>query len=103
MDPEHIRLLLRRSTTEQWSYPQFFDALKRAGVDYYLANVERRRVTYFGGKNLWEERFGSAADPLTIAPALNREGMLQAITRNQNKETTYPQFLEELAAAGITS
>jgi uncharacterized protein YbcV (DUF1398 family) len=101
MDPNYIQALLRRSGSEQWSYPKLFDALKHGGVEYYVADVDRQRIVYYGGKSLYEQRLASGGDMLSIAPEFNKDALLQAITRNQRKESTYVEFLKEIAAAGI--
>jgi len=101
MDPNFIQALLRRSGTEQWPYPKLFEALKHGGVEYYVADVDRQRVVYYGGKNLHEQRLASGGEMLTIAPELNRDALLQAIARTQRQESTYLEFLNEIAAAGI--
>src|SRR5579864_6864010 len=101
MDPNYIQALLRRSGKEQWPYPKLFESLKHGGVEYYVADVDRQRVVYYGGKNMYEQRLGSGGDMLAIAPELNKDALVEAIARNQRQETTYQEFLKEIAAAGI--
>src|SRR5437879_86070 len=100
MDELLVQSILRRSVAEQWTYPRIFDALKHAGVEYYVADVDRQRIAYYGGKHFHEQRLVLGGAMLDVAPELNRDGLLQAIARTQSKETTYLQFLKEIAAAG---
>ena len=101
MDVLLVQSILRRSANEQWPYPRIFDALKHAGVEYYVTDVDRQRVVYYGLKNFHEQRLVLGGETLEVAPVYNQEGVIQATARVQNKEITFLDFLKALAAAGI--
>ena len=98
--PSQIKDVLNRAVIEKWSYPQIFDALHAAGVEYYETHVSASQTTYYGGDESWKEASLSQS-PLVVAPHFIVERIQNAIGRNQKKETTYLEFLQEIAAAGV--
>ncbi len=95
-----IKDILNRAAIEKWPYPQIFEALAVAGVEYYETHVAHSQTTYYGGDESWKEASLSQSD-LVVAPDFNVENIQKAIGRNQRKETTYFEFLQEIAAAGV--
>lgn len=80
-------------------YPKLVDLLAEAEVKNYVTDVATRRITYFGLETPFVEQ--SPGSPLQIADDFNEKEVINAIKRTQKRETTYPQFLEEIAKAGI--
>ncbi len=98
--PSQIKDVLNRAALEKWSYPQIFEALQAAGVEYYETHVSTCQTTYYGGDESLKESSLSQS-PLVVAPDFSVESIQNAIGRNQRKETTYLEFLQEIAAAGV--
>lgn len=86
---------------ELTSYPQLFDALRDNGVQYYQVKVSSHTIEYFGDNEhvVHEGPVGFNAE----VGQFNELGVIQAIRRSQRRETDYPTFLKEIAAAGISN
>lgn len=96
---DKIKDVYQQARASQWSYPQLFHALKAAGVRSYETDVLNFQITYFGdGEKLSES--GPAGWKLDAGP-FNEAEVVKAIRRAQRRETDYPTFLKEIAAAGI--
>lgn len=99
---EKIAEIRRRAKSEQWDYPKHFNALKDAGVTSYHVDVASEATTFFLNSDTWQELI-SPREPLHIAPRFDQDKLKKALARHQNKETTYEQFLAEIAQAGVKS
>src|SRR5665213_3349393 len=77
-----------------------FDALMAAGVAYYEVEVSGRQITYHGAHASWQETPPPGFGTLRVGPVFSAEGVKDAITRNQKKETTYPESHLGIAQAG---
>ncbi len=86
---------------ELTSYPQLFDALKNNGVSYYHVNVSCHQIEYVGDNDHVVHE-GPAGFNVEVG-AFNEHSVIQAIRRSQRRETDYPTFLKEIAAAGISN
>jgi uncharacterized protein YbcV (DUF1398 family) len=98
---DHLNMIFKHAAIEKWSYPQVFDALKVSGVRYYITDVVRYEIEYFGDEESAVEE-GPEGFRAEIGP-YNEAKVIEAIRRTQRKETDYPTFLKEIAAAGITN
>jgi uncharacterized protein YbcV (DUF1398 family) len=98
---DHLNIIFKHAAIEKWSYPRVFDALKAAGVRYYITDAVRYEIEYFGDEvsALEEGPEGFRAE----IGLYNEAKVIEAIRRTQRKETDYPTFLKELAAAGISN
>jgi uncharacterized protein YbcV (DUF1398 family) len=96
----HLSTIFKHAVIEKWSYPRLFDALKAAGVRYYITDVTHFEIKYFGDDATSIEKGpeGFTAE----AGEFDQEKVVEAIRRTQRKETDYLTFLKEIAAAGIT-
>ncbi len=100
MNPTQYKEILAQAAAEKWSYPKVFDALKAAGVQSYDVRVAQHEIIYHSADGNFREGPPSDFKPSPAADQFNQEGVIAAIRRTQRKETTYPQFLQEIAAAG---
>jgi uncharacterized protein YbcV (DUF1398 family) len=100
-DPLKIKNVLHKASEEKWSYPQIFNALKGLGIERYETNVLTHEIKYVGGKTFFVEPPPEGFVPLTLGKQFNVESLKTALTRIQSGETTYSQFLSEIAAAGV--
>lgn len=97
---QRITDVYQKAVPAQWTYPQLFNALKTAGVSSYHTDVTSHRIEYFGeGTSIVHD--GPAGFKADVGN-FNQEGVIAAIRRAQRRETDYPTFLKELAAAGIS-
>jgi uncharacterized protein YbcV (DUF1398 family) len=99
---DQIRAISQEGVEKKWSYPQLFEALKSIGVERYESNVLTHEIKYVGeGASLvmpppdhWPR--------LVCASAYNEAELKTALKRVQNRETSYPEFLGQIAAAGVS-
>ena len=101
-DLDAIKEITEKSKTEKWPYPQIFNALKAAGVEYYETSVSTHEIVYHGSGESWTEPAPEGFGALQVSPEFDGAGVREAILRNQRKETSYTEFLEGIAAAGCT-
>jgi uncharacterized protein YbcV (DUF1398 family) len=98
---DHLNTIFKHAAVEQWSYPRVFDALKAAGVRYYITDVVRYEIEYFGDEESAVEE-GPQGFRAEVG-VFNQAKVVEAIRRTQRKETDYPTFLKEIAAAGVSN
>jgi uncharacterized protein YbcV (DUF1398 family) len=100
MDEQSLQEVYKQAAEKKWVYPQLFDALKNIGVERYEVDVLNYKITYIGDKTAVTHPAPEGFKPLTTG-AFDAAAFKIALTRAQKQETTYPQFLTEIAAAGI--
>ncbi len=100
MDEQSLQQVYKQATDNKWSYPQLFDALKSIGVERYEVDVLTYTVKYVGGKTSITHPAPVGFTPLS-AGKFDAAAFHVALKRSQKRESTYPQFLAEIAAAGI--
>ncbi len=100
MNPSQIKEILAQAAAEKWSYPKTFDALKAAGVESYDVKVAQHEIIYHSADGDLREGPPAGFKPTPANGTFNQDGVIAAIRRSQRKEITYPQFLQEIAAAG---
>jgi uncharacterized protein YbcV (DUF1398 family) len=98
-----VREIERRGAQEGWPYPRFFEALKEAGVLYYVRDVPRHVITYVGAAEQHQALPPVGFRDLKTADRFDAQALKKALARIHRRETTYPQFLAEIAAAGVLS
>ena len=92
--------VLELTKREQWPYPIVFNMLLEAGVTHYETNVGQFEIVYSGeGGELTD--YGPNNFSVVPATRFDPEATKRAIQRSQRGETQYPEFLREIAAAGI--
>lgn len=101
MNDEAIQRVYQKSADGQWSYPQLFNALRNIGVDRYEVNVPMNEIKYVGGGTSVVHSAPEGFTPYPVGSFFNLEALKKALARVQAKETTYEQFLQEIAAAGV--
>ncbi len=100
MNPLDLDAVYQQARDHKWKYPQLFDALKAAGVERYEVDVLKYEIKYVGGKTNIVHPAPEGFTSLS-AGAFNPAAFQLALTRSQKQEITYPEFLAEIAAAGI--
>src|SRR3989338_2290933 len=93
-----IREVIEIGKSGKITYPELVNLLVKSGVTNYVADVTSRTITYFGKESFVEQ---SPGGPLAISDNFSKERVILAIKRTQMRETTYPEFLEEIAKAGV--
>lgn len=99
---EQIKSIQIRAAAENWPYPYLFNSLKSIGVERYETNVLTCEIRYVGGGTSIVAPPAPDFKPLTVGPIFDPNGLRKALQRVQARETTYPQFLAEIAAAGVS-
>jgi uncharacterized protein YbcV (DUF1398 family) len=100
MDEQSIQNVYKQAGENKWVYPQLFDGLKNSGVERYEVDVLKYEIKYIGGGAAVTHSTPAGFTPLTLGQ-YNEGAFKTALRRAQKQETTYPQFLAEIAAAGI--
>ncbi len=101
MNEEAVKEIDRQAAEEKWPYPRIFDALKNSGVERYETNVLTHEIKYVGGGTSFTQPAPDGFQPLSVGPAFDEPALKKALGRVQRGETTYAQFLGEIAAAGV--
>lgn len=86
--------------TKGLSYPEYVQKLKEIGVANYEVRVENhnRKFTSVNGE---EVLLTGDLPVVSCADYFNTDALKTAIIANQKGLTDYPQFLNEIAAAGV--
>lgn len=98
---DDIQALQRRAIEKKWPYPYLFNALKALGVERYEVDVPTHETRFVGGGATLVQKAPDGWTPLVPAKAYDLDALKAALGRVQAGETTYGQFLAEIAAAGI--
>lgn len=98
---EEIQTIQQRAAAEKWSYPYLFNSLKAAGIERYEVNVLTHETKFVGGGTSVIQPPPADFQTLT-AGAYNVDGVKAALRKVQAGETNYPQFLADIAAAGVS-
>lgn len=96
---DRINAVSQKARSQNWTYPQLFDALKAEGVKSYKVDVRCQRIEYWGDYEHAVHDGPSGFNP--PVGTFNESQVIVAIRRTQRKETDYPTFLKEILAAGI--
>jgi uncharacterized protein YbcV (DUF1398 family) len=101
LNKKGVEEIFTKGKQEQWPYPQIFDALKAAGVEFYETDVATHNIVYHGSGESFEEPPPPGFAPLKPNAHFNAGGVKSAIQRNQSRQTDYMVFLGEIARAGV--
>lgn len=101
-DTYFIANILKRAKTEHQPYPKTFEYLKEAGVQTCEVSLAPYRAIYNGAFGQWEEPAPEGLTFFVISEIFDKKGAVKALERHQQKETTYVEFLSDMAAAGVT-
>ena len=82
------------------NYPDLAQKLIEAGVESYTVDVSSTIILYrlAAGKVLLHT---NAIEPRVISTAFDQAGTIQAVRDNQQGKTDYPQFMNDIAKAGV--
>jgi uncharacterized protein YbcV (DUF1398 family) len=100
LNKKRVEEIFTKSKPEKWSYPQIFDALKEAGVEYYETEVPTHGIVYHGSGDSISEPPPPGFTTLKVGANFDAEGVKLAIERNRTKPD-YVVFLQEIARAGV--
>jgi len=100
LNKKRVEEIFTKSKQDKWPYPKIFDALKRAGVDYYETEVATHGVVYHGSEASISEPPPPGFTPLKVRSHFDAAGVKLAIERNKTKPD-YMVFLQEIARAGV--
>jgi uncharacterized protein YbcV (DUF1398 family) len=98
---KRVEEIFTRSKQEQWPYPQIFNALKVADVEYYETEVATHDIVYHGSGDSLTEPPPPGFTPLKPSEHFDAAAVKLAIQRNQSQQTDYLAFLLEIARAGV--
>ena len=93
---EKIQLIYQQSS----SYPELARKLMYVGVQSYTVDVATGTILYRMGDGNNAVHYG-AQNIRSIASNLSLEGTISAIRRSQSGKITYPEFMAEIADAGV--
>lgn len=82
------------------SYPELVTKLIAVGVESYTVDVASGNILYRFAAGEHILHYGSAALRV-IAGAFNEVNVIKAIRDNQQKKSTYPEFMDAIAQAGV--
>jgi len=102
-DKTKIQEIARVSKTERWPFPKTFDALKNAGVDYYDVDIATHQITYHGSGKSFSEPAPTGSPILQVSERFDKQAVQQVIQKHQKEKTSYQDFLEGIAQAGVRS
>ncbi len=99
-DRAKVKDVIDLTKRERWPYPIVMNMFIEAGVTGYEVNVARYEIVYGGEGGKLTVR---GPKDFSVVPAanLNVDSLKRAIQRTQRGETNYPEFLREIAAAGV--
>lgn len=91
---------IRMAYAEAGSYPQLVKKLVEIGVENYTVEVSTGMILYrfANGVHLLDRGHGVSRK---VAENFDRNQTIQAVKNNQQRKTTYPQFMDEIALAGV--
>lgn len=100
--PNDIEMILDQAHEQKWPFLQQFEALKHVGVTSYEVVPATYNLVFYGTFGIWRTR--QAPDTIadvTAATEFNQEALLQALNQRMEKKSTYVEFLQHIAHAGI--
>lgn len=100
MDEASLQQVYKKAAENKWLYPRLFDALKDIGVERYDVDVLKFEITYVGSDTAITHPAPPGFTPHALG-TFDAAVFKTALARAQKQETSYPQFLAEIAAAGI--
>lgn len=102
-DVKKIENVITEAKRELWDYPKTFNALKEAGVEYYIAKISTHEIVYYGNGEQWIEPSPQDFRDLEVYKNFDSIAVGNAIKRHNEKETDFYQLLEEIAGCGVQS
>lgn len=82
------------------NYPDLAQKLAQAGVQSYTVDVSSSIILYQLAEGE-TELHSQSISPRGIVEAFDQELTIKAIRDNQQGKTDYPQFMEDMATAGV--
>ncbi|MFA6915991.1 MAG: DUF1398 family protein [Parachlamydiales bacterium] len=101
IDEKAILSISEKGRLGHWPYPKIYRAYKDLGLEGYSVEVETHTVTFFCKDQIIKEVVNMGGEKLLIAPFHDKAKIEEAIEYNQTQGGSYPQFLKDIAAAGV--
>jgi uncharacterized protein YbcV (DUF1398 family) len=101
MNEQSLKDVFKQAMANKWVYPQLFDALKQIGVERYEVNVLTHEMKYIGGATSIVPATPTDFKPLALGK-FDAAAFKIALTRSQQQQIGFEQFLVESAAAGVS-
>lgn len=102
MNNNNIDNILKEAKQNTWPYPKTFEELKKSGVKLYTVNLDNYKAVYTGTFGVWNEPIPDGVEKYTISGSFSKEGIRDAIIRHAQKETTFAEFLNDIANCGVS-
>lgn len=102
MNKNLVEQISKVSKVEKWPYPKTFKSLKDAGVLSYQVDTSTYLTIFYGKNELFEICAPQDFKCLNIAKDYNIVLIKSAIQNSQKGLIDYPQFLKEIAQAGVS-
>lgn len=100
-DEKRVAQIAKQGKAESWPYPKIFHDLKEAGVVSHEVWIENFLSIYKSGSQEWIEPLPDDFHSLRAANDFKEVAIQEALIRRLNHETTYVEFLRDIATAGV--
>ena len=98
-----VEEILKESKGNKWPYPKTFNALKEAGVEYYVVHFSNEfNATYYGTFGTYQEAVPEGYKPELIAKEFSSESVKKSLIEHMQGKTTYTEFLIDLGKSGAS-
>jgi uncharacterized protein YbcV (DUF1398 family) len=101
-DQEKISAIQKKAAENKWPFHYLFNSFKAMGIDRIETNVLTCEVKYVGGGSSMTEKSPEGFTPLVAAAEFDAEAIKLASAKWNAREVTYVEFLELVAAAGVS-
>lgn len=99
----NIQEILTQAKNNQWPYPKTFDALKKAGTEFYKVSfIDTYKACYQGSFGRIEESAPAGYHAMQSKAVFNGSAIKAAIVEHAQGKTSYIEFLEEIAIQGAS-
>ncbi|MBA3813869.1 MAG: DUF1398 family protein [Alphaproteobacteria bacterium] len=102
-DEEQVLYIAKQGKAKSWPYPKIFHELKDAGVMSHEVWIEEFKSIYKNGSQECVEPLPDGFHALKAANDFKEAAFQDALARRLRHETTYVEFLNDMAAAGVVS
>jgi uncharacterized protein YbcV (DUF1398 family) len=96
-----VKEIVDRAKREGWAFQKTFQVLKDAGVTRYRTMISNQEATYVGPEGKYVASPMGNIKGQQVADSFNGRAVQEAIVRHQENQTSYDEFLAELARAGV--
>ncbi|MGE4350099.1 MAG: DUF1398 family protein [Candidatus Berkiella sp.] len=98
-----IQEILTQAKNEKWPYPKTFNALKKMGTESYKVSfINSYKANYVGTFGTIQESAPAEYHAMHASEFFNGSAIKTAIVEHGQGKTSYIEFLEEIAAQGVS-